>query len=65
MKSGSFLYTEAAFYKSEVHLYLKDMMPEFVRIADSGVHVYLMHLDVEDEIKKLIIDTPLKTVQLF
>ena len=60
LKSGSFLYTEAAFYKSEVHLYLKDMLPEFIRLSDSGVHVYLMHLDVEDEIKRMISDIDLK-----
>jgi len=65
LKSGSFLYTEAAYYKSAVHLYLEDMLPELVRLSDSGVHVYLMHLDVEEEICKLIDDTSLKMVQLF
>ena len=42
LKNGSFLYTEAAFCKSEVHLYLKDMLPEFIRLLDGGVHVYLI-----------------------
>ena len=65
LSSGSFLYTEAAYYKSEVHLYLKEMLPEFIRLSDSGVHVYLMHLDVEDEIRKMISDTPLKFVSLY
>lgn len=65
LKSGSFLYTEASYYKSAVHLYLKEMLPEFIKLADSGVHVYLMHLDVEDELRKLITDTSLKFVQLF
>ena len=65
LKNGSFLYTEAAFYKSEVHLYLKDMLPEFIRLSDSGVHVYLMHLDVEDEIKRMISDTTLKLARLY
>ncbi|MCR5600383.1 MAG: MBL fold metallo-hydrolase [Ruminococcus sp.] len=64
LKSSSFLYTEAAYYKSEVHLHLKEMLPEFIKLADSGVHVYLMHLDAESEIKSLIADTPLKLVQL-
>lgn len=65
LDSGSFLYSEAAYYKSEVHLYLKDTLPELIRLAESGVHVYLMHLDVEDEIMKMIADTPLKTAILY
>ncbi len=65
LKRGSFLYTEAAYYKSEVHLYLKDILPEFIRLSDSGVHVYLMHLDVEEEIRKMISDAPLKFVSLY
>ena len=64
LKRGSFLYTEAAYYKSAVHLHLKEMLPEFIKLSDSGVHVYLMHLDVEEEIKKMIADTSLKFVQL-
>ena len=65
LKRGSFLYTEAAYYKSEVHLYLKEMLPEFIKLSDSGVHVYLMHLDVEDELKKLIDGTTLRFVKIY
>ena len=65
LTSGSFLYTEAAYYKSEVHLYLKEMLPKFIKLVDSGVHVYLMHLDVEDEIKRMISDTTLKLARLY
>lgn len=65
LKSGSFLYTEAAYYKSAVHMYLKDMLAEYISFAESGVHVYLMHLDVEEEIKKMTADTPLKLAQLY
>ncbi|MBQ9894615.1 MAG: MBL fold metallo-hydrolase [Ruminococcus sp.] len=64
LKKNSFLYTEVAYYKSGVHLYLDDMLPEFIHLANSGVHVYLMHIDSEDEIEKMIADTPLKFVQL-
>ncbi|MBR4627303.1 MAG: MBL fold metallo-hydrolase [Ruminococcus sp.] len=64
LKSGSFLYTEASYYQSAVHLHLKEVLPEFIKLSDSGVHVYLMHLDVEDELNKLITDTPLKFVQV-
>ena len=65
LKRGSFLYTEAAYYKSEVHLYLKEMLPEFIKLSDSGVHVYLMHLDVEDKIKELIDSTTLRFVKIY
>lgn len=65
LKRGSFLYTEAAYYKSAVHMYLKDMLAEYISFAESGVHVYLMHLDVEEEIKKMTADTPLKLAQLY
>ena len=65
LKRGSFLYTEAAYYKSEVHLYLKEMLPEFIKLSDSGVHVYLMHLDVEDELKNLIDGTTLRFVKIY
>ncbi|MCR4793854.1 MAG: MBL fold metallo-hydrolase [Ruminococcus sp.] len=54
LKSGSFLYTEASFYKSEVHLYLKDMLAELVGLSDSGVNIYLMHLDNEEKLKEII-----------
>lgn len=64
LKNDSFLYTEAAFYKSNAHLYLKDMLPEFINLADCGVNIFLMHLDDEDEIKKMIGDSPLKTVRI-
>lgn len=65
LKNGSYLYTEASYYKSDVHLYLKDMLPEFVCLAKSGVYVYLMHLDVEDEILRLIKGTHLKLAVLY
>lgn len=65
LKSGSYLYTEASYYKSEVHLYLKDILYELVDLAESGVQVYLMHLDVEEEIKKLIEGTPIMLAVLY
>ena len=65
LKSGSFLYTEAAFYKSEVHLYLKDMLNEFISLSDSGVNIYLMHLDVEEKIKEIIDGTAIRLAVLY
>ncbi len=67
LKEGSFLYTETTFYDSPapVHLYIGKMLPEFVSIAESGVHVYLMHLDNEEGIKEFTDGTPLKFVSLY
>ena len=65
LKNGSFLYTEAAYYKSSVHLCLKDMLQELIGLSASGVHVYLMHVDVEEEIKEMIADTTLKLARLY
>ena len=64
LENGSFLYTEAAYYKSGVHLYLADTMPELIRLTENGVRVYLMHLDAEDEIRKMVKDTPLRLAEL-
>ena len=65
LKSGSFLYTEAAFYKSGVHMHLEEMLDEYTGLAENGVHVYLMHLDAEEEIKKMTADTPLQLAMLY
>ena len=62
---GTYLYTEAAFWYSEVHMYLSDHLPELVKLAEEGVHVYLMHLDNEEEIKKMISGTPLQLAELW
>lgn len=64
LESGSSLYTEAAYYKSNVHLYLPDVMPELVKLTENGIRVYLMHLDAEDEIKEIIQGTPLRLAEL-
>ncbi|MBO4876623.1 MAG: ribonuclease Z [Ruminococcus sp.] len=65
ISEGTYLYTEAAFYKSDVHMYLRDKLPDFVRLTEEGVHVYLMHLDNEEEIKKMIAGTPLQLAELW
>lgn len=64
LKSGDYLYTETSYYKSEVHLYINDILSELVNLAGSGVNVYLMHLDNEEEIKKIIGNTNIKLALL-
>ena len=65
LKNGDYLYTEASYYKSEVHLHINDILPELVTLAENGVNVYLMHLDNEAEIEKIIENTNIKLAQLF
>lgn len=65
LTEGTYLYTEAAYYKSDVHLYLKDVLPELLSIAESGVQVSLMHLDAEEEIRKITEGTPLRLAELY
>ncbi len=65
LKKGSYFYTEAAYHKSNVHIYLKDSLPVLLKLAEKGICVYLMHLDVEEEIIKMIDGTQLKLVELY
>ncbi len=64
LKNGDYLYTEASYHKSEVHLHIDDILPELVSLAENGVNVYLMHLDNEEEIKKIIENTDIKLALL-
>ncbi|MBQ8966837.1 MBL fold metallo-hydrolase [Ruminococcus sp.] len=59
------LYTEAATFRSSVHLYLEDVLPTFEKLAAEGVRVYLMHLDREDEVKKLIAGKDIQLAPLY
>ncbi len=65
LHSGDVLYTEAAFYRSEVHLYLPEVLPELIRLTENGVQIYFMHLDNEAEILKLIQGTKIQTAPLY
>ena len=57
LESGSVLYTELSLYKTAVHLYYKDILPELKKYAENGIEVYIMHLDDEKEMQKLISGT--------
>ncbi len=65
LKNGDYLYTEISYYKSEVHLYIYGILSELVNLAKNGVNVYLMHLDEEEEIEKIIENTDIKLAPLF
>lgn len=47
---GTTLYMEISTYRSEVHMYLDDMLPFIKSTISKGVKVYLMHLDNEKDI---------------
>ena len=57
IESGSYLYTEISAYKSSVHLYCSDMVQKITDYVNSGVHVYLMHMDDEKRIAQVMKDT--------
>ena len=64
LHDGAYLYTEISFYKSDVHLHIDDALPILKKLSENGVKIYLMHLDDENEILKIIYDTKLKFAPL-
>ena len=54
LSEGAFLYTEAASFDSGVHLFLEKALSTLRQLCASGVRVYLMHLDDEAAIRKII-----------
>lgn len=65
LEKGSILYTEASYYQSDVHLYLPEILPDLLALTEKGIQVYLMHLDNEKEILKLIQGTKLRLAPLY
>lgn len=61
----AYLYTETSFYKSDVHLYIYDILPRLTELVENGVHVYLMHLDNEAEISEIIRNTKIRLAPLW
>ncbi len=59
------LYTECASIRSGVHLYLPDIMEDLVHLSESGTQVFLMHLDDESAIGKMIAGTKIKPAPLY
>ena len=62
---GSVLYAEAATFRSDVHLFLEDMLPIFNDLINNGINVYLMHLDREDVVNEMIEGTLIKLAPLY
>lgn len=65
LHNGAYLYSEIAFYKSDAHLFYTDTLPILKELAQKGVKVYLMHLDNEQELSKLIENTDLHLAPLY
>ncbi|MBR1555092.1 MAG: GNAT family N-acetyltransferase [Oscillospiraceae bacterium] len=65
LKKGSILYTECSYYWSDVHLHLPQILPDLLALTEKGIRVYLMHLDNEKEILKLIQGTKLRLAPLY
>lgn len=65
LNKGSVLYAEASTFKSDVHLFLEDMLPTYNDLINKGVSVYLMHIDREDVVKELIKETQIHLAPLY
>ena len=65
LKKGVYLYTETAYCESGVHLYIREYLSEFEELSNNGIHVYLMHIDREEEISKIIEGTKIKLAPLY
>ncbi len=67
LKEGTHFYTESAYYPSDerVHLHLPEILPHLIALTEKGVHVYLMHLDNEKEIQKMIQHTQIELAPLW
>lgn len=55
---GAELYVDtSAAYKSDVHMWLPDMLPTLISFTERGIKVYLMHLDDVTKAQDMIKDT--------
>ena len=57
LQKDTYFYCEMSAYKSPVHLYCTDMVDKIKELVDSGIHVYLMHMDDESRILQVMEDT--------
>ncbi len=64
LHSGAYLYIELSFCKSDVHLYIYDILSKLTELAENGVHVYLMHFDNESEISEIIRNAKIRLAPL-
>ena len=65
LKPGCELYSEISVYKSPVHLYFVDIFPVLKELSETGIRVYLMHLDNEELIKKNIVGSAISLAPLY
>lgn len=65
LTEDTYLYTEAAALDSGVHLLLRDVLPILLDLTQKHVHVYLMHLDKEEEIASMIEGTSIQLAPLY
>lgn len=65
LQNGSHLYAEAATFRSDVHLYIDDILPTLEQLSKNGISVFLMHLDDENTVTKKIDGTLIRLAQLY
>ena len=65
LAGASEFYAEAASIDSGVHLFIGKHLPKLKEIAESGIKVYLMHLDNEEKLSAAVAGTGIELVPLF
>ena len=64
LDEGSVLYTECSAYKTEVHIFVDDLVKTDDYFKEKNIKVFLMHLDKENEIIEKIKDTAFELVPM-
>ncbi|MBQ4225808.1 MAG: MBL fold metallo-hydrolase [Oscillospiraceae bacterium] len=63
--SDTYFYTETSVRRSVVHLCIYDIIDKLKTLSDSGTKVFLMHLDDEEQIRKIIKDTKISVSPIY
>ena len=64
LSAGDLLYTEVSCHPSSVHLFCEDIKETIGELTKKGVHVFLMHLDEEEKIERIMKGTGAKLAPL-
>ena len=64
LQQNAILYTECSVFQTNAHLYLPDILPVLKTFTEQNIQVYLMHLDDEKQISKMIENTKIQLAPL-
>ena len=64
LKKGSYFYCECTYYPAGVHLHVEELISMNEWFKENDIKVFLMHLDEEEKIEKLIENTGMQLVEV-